>query len=241
MSEESLVALMIGRPLELAFPERHDRRREREVLLAVSGSAGRAIRPDRPRRREGRDPRDRGRRGQRSGAVPSRARRCRALHRQCRLQRKRARHEIAARTRYAPESCCSAVTERGSRSFRSSASVPTRRSRCCGGSDASGSCTGARAPHGRRPRAAPPHPAGVDRAAGAVAVGRQPAEGFADAPVPPRGVNVILAEEPTQGVDVAARFDIYDALRDEGEGGRRDRSSSRAIRSSSPGSATASS
>ena len=26
-------------------------------------------------------------------------------------------------------------------------------------------------------------------------------------------VNVILAEEPTQGVDVAARFDIYDALR----------------------------
>src|SRR5213075_2541320 len=27
------------------------------------------------------------------------------------------------------------------------------------------------------------------------------------------GVNVILAEEPTQGVDVAARFDIYEALR----------------------------
>ena len=26
-------------------------------------------------------------------------------------------------------------------------------------------------------------------------------------------VNVILAEEPTQGVDVAARFEIYDALR----------------------------
>ena len=35
-------------------------------------------------------------------------------------------------------------------------------------------------------------------------------------------VKVILAEEPTQGVDVAARFDIYDALRDEGEGRRRD-------------------
>ena len=27
-------------------------------------------------------------------------------------------------------------------------------------------------------------------------------------------VNVILAEEPTQGVDVAARFDIYEALRE---------------------------
>jgi ribose transport system ATP-binding protein len=26
-------------------------------------------------------------------------------------------------------------------------------------------------------------------------------------------ISVILAEEPTQGVDVAARFDIYDALR----------------------------
>jgi ribose transport system ATP-binding protein len=26
-------------------------------------------------------------------------------------------------------------------------------------------------------------------------------------------VNVILAEEPTQGVDVGARFDIYDAMR----------------------------
>jgi ribose transport system ATP-binding protein len=40
MSEESLVALMIGRPLELAFPERHDRDEQREVLLRVSGLRG---------------------------------------------------------------------------------------------------------------------------------------------------------------------------------------------------------
>jgi ABC-type sugar transport system ATPase subunit len=40
MSEESLVALMIGRPLQLAFPERHERAAEREVLLAVSGLRG---------------------------------------------------------------------------------------------------------------------------------------------------------------------------------------------------------
>ena len=40
MSEESLVALMIGRPLQLAFPERHDREERREVLLAVSGLRG---------------------------------------------------------------------------------------------------------------------------------------------------------------------------------------------------------
>jgi ribose transport system ATP-binding protein len=40
MSEESLVALMIGRPLQLAFPDRHDRKAQREVLLAVSGLRG---------------------------------------------------------------------------------------------------------------------------------------------------------------------------------------------------------
>ncbi len=39
MSEESLVALMIGRPLQLAFPERHARETG-EVLLAVSGLRG---------------------------------------------------------------------------------------------------------------------------------------------------------------------------------------------------------
>ena len=34
-----------------------------------------------------------------------------------------------------------------------------------------------------------------------------------------RHVKVILAEEPTQGVDVAARFDIYEALRTKAEEG----------------------
>jgi ribose transport system ATP-binding protein len=40
MSEEALVALMIGRPLELAFPERSDDGRGSEVLLDVSGLRG---------------------------------------------------------------------------------------------------------------------------------------------------------------------------------------------------------
>jgi ribose transport system ATP-binding protein len=40
MSEESLVALMIGRPLQLAFPKRHDREERRDVLLKVSGLRG---------------------------------------------------------------------------------------------------------------------------------------------------------------------------------------------------------
>ncbi len=45
MSEESLVALMIGRPLQLAFPERHDPATAREVLLTVSGLHGERFGP----------------------------------------------------------------------------------------------------------------------------------------------------------------------------------------------------
>jgi ribose transport system ATP-binding protein len=40
MSEESLVALMIGRPLQLAFPERDGAAGSSDVLLAVSGLRG---------------------------------------------------------------------------------------------------------------------------------------------------------------------------------------------------------
>jgi ribose transport system ATP-binding protein len=40
MTEESLVALMIGRPLQLAFPDRQDAGAHREVVLAVSGLRG---------------------------------------------------------------------------------------------------------------------------------------------------------------------------------------------------------
>jgi ribose transport system ATP-binding protein len=45
MSEESLVALMIGRPLQLAFPERSDNGRVPEVLLDVSGLRGERFGP----------------------------------------------------------------------------------------------------------------------------------------------------------------------------------------------------
>ena len=45
MSEESLVALMIGRPLQLAFPERQAAEADREVLLAVSGLQGERFGP----------------------------------------------------------------------------------------------------------------------------------------------------------------------------------------------------
>jgi ribose transport system ATP-binding protein len=45
MSEEGLVALMIGRPLQLAFPERKSTEENREVLLAVSGLQGERFGP----------------------------------------------------------------------------------------------------------------------------------------------------------------------------------------------------
>jgi ribose transport system ATP-binding protein len=45
MSEESLVALMIGRPLQFAFPERSDNGRVPEVLLEVSGLRGERFGP----------------------------------------------------------------------------------------------------------------------------------------------------------------------------------------------------
>jgi ribose transport system ATP-binding protein len=45
MSEESLVALMIGRPLQLAFPERQGQAAQREVRLAVSGLHGERFGP----------------------------------------------------------------------------------------------------------------------------------------------------------------------------------------------------
>jgi ribose transport system ATP-binding protein len=45
MSEEALVALMIGRPLQLAFPERDDNGRRSEVLLDVSGLRGERFGP----------------------------------------------------------------------------------------------------------------------------------------------------------------------------------------------------
>jgi ribose transport system ATP-binding protein len=45
MSEESLVALMIGRPLQLAFPERHAPAEEPEVRLSVAGLRGQRFGP----------------------------------------------------------------------------------------------------------------------------------------------------------------------------------------------------
>jgi ABC-type sugar transport system ATPase subunit len=45
MTEENLVALMIGRPLRLAFPERHAPAADRDVLLSISGLRGERFGP----------------------------------------------------------------------------------------------------------------------------------------------------------------------------------------------------
>ena len=63
---------------------------------------------------------------------------------------------------------------------------------------------------GSRRRARDPHP--ITRAAGRVPLRWQPAEGVGVPDLPPKASS-ILAYEPTQGVDVGSRFDIYRALR----------------------------
>ena len=188
MSEESLVALMIGRPLQLAFPERHGadgraRGAARGLGPPAATASGRSTSRSRRARSSGSPaPRATGR-CRSSGRSPASERSTGQRH----LQRPRARHPIAARRRSGQESCCSAATGPGRRSSPSSASGRTPRSRCCGGWDASGFLNRRRERrHGRRPRAAPEHSHGVDRAARPVALGRQPAEGLADAPVPAR-------------------------------------------------------
>ena len=220
MSEESLVALMIGRPLELAFPERHDQEAHREVLLAVSGLRGERFGPIDLDVAKGEILGIAGAEG--NGQVQF----LRAL---AGVERSTGSAvcngseldiEDRRSDRFASGSCCSAVTERGNRSFPSSVSVPTRRSRCCGGSDGSGCCTAG--------ASAVPSTISCERLNIRLASIEQPVQSLSGGnqqkvsltrPFLRGQVSVILAEEPTQGVDVAARFDIYDALREKAQEG----------------------
>ena len=202
------------------------------------GTAGRPVRADRPRGGERRDRRNRGRGGQRAGAVPPGARRRGAGHGNGDLRRQGARLELAAR-----------AAARGSRAAERRPGVrialpgPERPRQCDDPGPAAARTPGvpqppSRAAHGRRSRAAPEHPDGVDRAVGADALGREPAEGLADTAVPARG----RQGHPGRGADPGRRRrrPIRHLRRAAARRRRRAsrRSSSRATRSSSRASAT---
>ena len=106
MSEETLVALMIGRPLQLAFPERHAAGGGARGAARGLGTAGRSVRADRPRGGERRDRRNRGRGGQRTGAVPPGARRCGAGHGNGDLRRQACSIRVRRSGRSGPVWCC---------------------------------------------------------------------------------------------------------------------------------------
>jgi ribose transport system ATP-binding protein len=165
MSEESLVALMIGRPLQLAFPPRHERGTEREVLLAVSGL-----------------------RGDRFGPIDLEV----------------ASGEIIG---------IAGAEGNGQVQFLRALAGAER---ATGTATCDGKELDSSSPLG-------PLRAGVvllsgDRASESLFGGNQQKVSLTR-PFLRGDVKVILAEEPTQGVDVAARFDIYLALRQKAKEG----------------------
>ena len=220
MSEESLVALMIGRPLELAFPGATRPRGATRGAARRLGPARRAVRADRPRGREGRDPRDRGRRGQRPGAVPPCARRRRARHRQRRLQRQRS----STRSRRSAPLRAGVVLLSGDRARRVALPRPQRPRQHDDPGPAAARTL--RLPHRGRERRTVDELvrrlrirlASIEQPVQSLSGGNQQKVSLTR-PFLRGDVNVILAEEPTQGVDVAARFDIYDALREKAKEG----------------------
>ena len=222
MSEEGLVALMIGRPLQLAFPPRHEREAEREVLLAVSGLRGDRFGPIDLEVASGEIVGIAGAEGNgqvqflRALAGAERATGTATCDGQA------ARLELADRA--AP--CRGRAPERRPR-VRIALPGPERPGeRHDPGAAAAGRSRVPQSP----PRAAtvddartaPEHPGGVDRAAGADALGRESAEGLADATVPARR----RQGHPRRGADAGRRR--RRALRHlrrvarEGEGRRRD-------------------
>ena len=189
MSEESLVELMIGRPLQVAFPERHDQREHRQVLLAISGLRGERFGPIDLDVEEGEILGIAGAEG--NGQVQF----LRAL---AGVERASGSatcggSELDTRSPVGPLRA-GVVLLSGDRAGRVALPGPERPRQHDGPGSAPAGTTGppepsARAPYGRRSRAPPQRPHGVDRTAGAVAVGRQPAEGVAHAPVPPRATS----------------------------------------------------
>ena len=201
MSEDSLVALMIGRPLQLAFPPRHEREAEREVLLAVSGLQGDRFGPIDLEVASGEIVGIAGAEGNgqvqflRALAGAERATGTATcdgmqLDSSSPLGPLRAGVVLLSGDR-ASESLFPVLSVRANSTIQvlrrlGSARAPEPQ---------------ARAAHGRRARAAPQHPHGVDRAVGPDALRREPAEGLADATVPARR----RQGDPGRGADPGRR------------------------------------
>jgi ribose transport system ATP-binding protein len=213
MSEESLVELMIGRPLQLAFPERHDSGGDREVLLAVSGLQGERFGPIDLEVAKGEILGIAGAEG--NGQVPF----LRAL---AGIERAAGRAACNGREldRGSPLGPLRAgvVLLSGDRarealfpvlSVRANTTIQVLRRLGRLGLLHRGRERGVVDELGRLLRI---RMASIEQPVQSLSGGNQQKVSLTR-PFLRGDVKLILAEEPTQGVDVAARFDIYDALR----------------------------
>jgi ribose transport system ATP-binding protein len=214
MTEESLVTLMIGRPLELAFPDRHDAAEEREVALAVSGLRGERFGPIELEVAKGEILGIAGAEG--NGQLPflralagiERADgdaicNGRELDRKSPLGPLRAGVVLLSGDRTG-ESLFPVLSVRANTTIqvlrRFGRMGLLRRDRERRTVDELVRRLGIRT-------------ASIEQPVQSLSGGNQQKVSLTR-PFLRGGVNVILAEEPTQGVDVAARFDIYEALRE---------------------------
>jgi ribose transport system ATP-binding protein len=213
VSEESLIALMIGRPLEVAFPERPAPDREAEVALAVSGLYGERFGPIDLAVRQGEIVGIAGAEG--NGQVQF-LRALAGIERASGASSCQGR-ELDRRSPLGPLRA-GVVLLSGDRrgealfpilSVRANATVQVLRRLARFGVVSRWRERTAVEPLARRLRV---RMASAEQPVAFLSGGNQQKVSLMR-PFLRGDVKVILAEEPTQGVDVGARFDIYEALR----------------------------
>jgi ribose transport system ATP-binding protein len=219
MSEESLVALMIGRPLQLAFPERHDTEGEREVRLSVSGLRGERFGPIELEVASGEIVGIAGAEG--NGQVPF-LRALAGAERATGTATCNSR-ELDTRSPLGPLRA-GVVLLSGDRvgdalfpvlSVRVNTTIQILRRL---GRFGFLNRLRERRTVDELARRLSVRMASIEQPVSSLSGGNQQKVSLTR-PFLRGDVNVILAEEPTQGVDVAARFDIYDALREKARDG----------------------